>query len=90
MCWPIFHSKVNNQKGPELFNPLVLSFIDYDQVFDTVDRRALAKVPSLYSVPDKYIKVINAMHDNNFAVAKVGNKFSCCFRIESVVMEDSV
>ena len=29
--------------------PLVLSFIDYEQVFDSVDRRAIAKVLALYT-----------------------------------------
>ena len=33
--------------------PLVLSFIDYEQAFDSVDRRALAKVLSFYGIPDK-------------------------------------
>ena len=46
--------------------PLVLSFIDYEQAFDSVDRRALAKV-SLYGIPEKYIKVICAMYENNTA-----------------------
>ena len=40
---------------------LVLSFIDYGQAFDSVDRRALAKVLSLYGIPDKYIKVISTV-----------------------------
>ena len=43
---------------------LVLSFIDYEQAFDSVDRRALAKVLSLCGIPDKYIKVICAMYEN--------------------------
>ena len=47
--------------------PLVLSFIDYEQAFDSVDRRALAKVLSLYGIPDKYTKVICAMYENNTA-----------------------
>ena len=38
--------------------PLVLSFIDYEQAFDSVDRRAVVKVLSLYGIPEKYIKVI--------------------------------
>ena len=38
---------------------LALSFIDYEQAFDSVDRKALAKILSLYGIPDKYIKVIN-------------------------------
>ena len=33
--------------------PLVFSFIHYDQAFNSVDRKALAKVLSLYSIPDK-------------------------------------
>ena len=41
---------------------LVLSFIDYEQAFNSVDKRALAKVFSLYGIPDKYIKVISAMY----------------------------
>ena len=44
-----------------------LSFINYEQAFDFVDRRALAKVLSLYGIPDKYIKVISAIYENNTA-----------------------
>ena len=51
----------------------MLSFIDYEQVFDYIDRRALAKVLSLYGTPDKYIKVISTMYENNTAAAKVEN-----------------
>jgi len=55
---------------------LVLSFIDYEQAFDSVDRRALAKVLSLYGIPDEYIKVISAMYENNAAAVKIGNEVS--------------
>ena len=54
--------------------PLVLSFIDYEQAFDSVDRTALTKVLSLYGIPEKYIKVICAMYENNTAAVKVGNE----------------
>ena len=67
--------------------PLVLSFIDYEQVFDSVDRRGLAKVLSLYGIPDKYTKVIGAMYENYIAVVKVGNEFSSWFRIKSGVKQ---
>ena len=62
---------------------MVLSFIDYEQVFYSVDKRALAKVLSLYGIPDKYIKVICAMYENNTAVIKVGNEVSSWFCIRS-------
>ena len=45
--------------------PLVLSFIEYEQLFDSVDRRALTKVLSLFGIPDKYVKVISAMYENS-------------------------
>ena len=56
--------------------PLVLSFIDYEQAFDSVDRRALSKVLSLNNLPDKYIKVISALYEIKIAVVKVGNESS--------------
>ena len=46
------------------------SFIDYEQAFDSVDRRALGKVLSLYGIPEKYIKVICAIYENNIAAVK--------------------
>ena len=69
---------------------MVLSFIDYEQAFDFVDRRALAKVLSLYDMLDKNIKVISAMYENTTAVNKVGNEVSSCFRLKSGVMQGCV
>ena len=66
---------------------MVLSFIDYEQAFDSVDRRALAKVLSLYGIPEKYIKVICAMYENNTAAVKVGNEVSNWFCIKSGVKQ---
>ncbi|XP_065565855.1 uncharacterized protein LOC136030711 [Artemia franciscana] len=53
--------------------PLVISFTDFEQVFDSVDKRAFAKVLSLYGIPGKYINVTSAMYENNTATVKVGN-----------------
>ena len=67
--------------------PLVLSFIDYEQAFDSVDRRALAKFLSLYGIPDEYIKVICAMYEN---MAKLGYEVSNWFCIKSGVKQGCV
>ena len=61
--------------------PLVLSFINYEQAFDSVDRKSLAKVISLYGTPAKYITLICAMYENNTSAAKVGNEASNWFCI---------
>jgi hypothetical protein len=72
----IFTLRLIIEKCLSFQTPLVLSFIDYEQAFYSVDRRALVKVLSLYGIPDKYIKVISAMYENNTASVKVGNEVS--------------
>ena len=62
---------------------MVLSFNDYEQAFNSVRRRALAKVISLYSVQDKYIKLISAIYENDTAAVKVGNEVTSWFRAKS-------
>ena len=57
----IFTLRLTIKKCLSYQTPLVLSFIDYEQALDSADRRASAKVLSLYGIPDKYIKVISAM-----------------------------
>jgi len=47
-----------NKDSPRRQTPLVLSFICYEQAFDSVDRRALPKVLSLYGIPEKCIKSV--------------------------------
>ena len=69
---------------------MVLSFIDYEQAFDSVDRTALTKVLSLYGIPEKCIKVICAMYENNTAAVKVGNEVSNWFCIKSGVKQGCV
>ena len=54
----------------------MLSFVGNEQAFDSADRRALAKVPCLYSIPDKYIKGICNLYKNNIAAVRVGNEVS--------------
>ena len=70
------------EKSLHCQTPLVLSFIDYEQAFDSVDRRALTKVLLLYGIPEKYIKVICAMYKNNTAAVKVGSEVSNWFCIK--------
>ena len=72
----IFTLRLIIEKCLSCQTPLVLSFINYEQAFDSLDRRALANVLSLYGIPDKYMKVISSMYKNNTALVKVGNEDS--------------
>ena len=62
----------------------------YEQAFNSVDRIALTKVLLLYGIPEKYIKVICAMYENNTAAVKVGNEVSNWFCIKSGVKQGCV
>ncbi|XP_065568765.1 uncharacterized protein LOC136032370 [Artemia franciscana] len=86
----IFTLRLIMEKRLSCQTPLVLSFIEYEQAFDFVDRRALGKVLSLYGIPYKYIKVISAMYENNAAAIKVGNEVSSWFCIKSGVKQGCV
>ena len=78
----IFTLRLIIEKCLSCQTPLVLSFIDYEQAFNSVDRRALAKVLFVCGIPGKYIKVISAMYENNTAAVKVRNEISSWFCIE--------
>ena len=69
---------------------MVLSFIDYEQALDSVDRRALAKFLSLYGILEINIEVIFAMYENNTAADKVENEVSNWFCIKSGVKQRCV
>ena len=86
----IFTLKLIVEKCLSCQTPLVLSFIVYEQIFDSVDTRAFAKVFCLYGIPEKYMKVICAMYENNTTAIKVGNKVSNKFCIKSGVKQGCV
>ena len=71
---PIFIVLFTIEPGRSLL-PFVTTncLIDYEQAFNSVDRRALTKVLSLYLVPDKHITVISDMYKNKTTAVKVGN-----------------
>ena len=77
----IFTLELITEKCLSFQTTLVLCFINYEQAFDFVDRRALAKILSLYGIPDKYIKMISAMSENNSAAVKVGNEVRTGFAL---------
>ena len=78
------------EKWPSHQTSLVLSFIDYEEVLDSADRRALVKVLSLYGISDKYTIVIRTVYENIIVVVKVGNEDTSWFRIRSGVKQGSV
>ena len=85
-----FNLRLIIEKSFRFKTPLVLSFIDYEQAFDSVNRKALTKVLSLYGIPEKYIKVVCAMYENNTVAVNVRNEVSNWFCIKSGVKQGYV
>ena len=67
--------------------PLVLSFIDYEKAFDSVNRGALAKFLSLVGIQTNTLKVSRVMYENDTAAVKVRNGISRWFPIKSGVKQ---
>ena len=59
-------------------------------MFDSADRKALAKALSLYGIPDKYIKVISAMYESSTAAVKLGKEVISWFRNKQGVNHNCV
>ena len=57
------------------------------QAFNSVDRRALTNILSLFGIPDKHIKMINTMYENKTTMVKEWNKISSWFCIISGVKQ---
>ena len=64
-------------------SPLVFSLIDYEQAFDSANRRAKLKALSFYGIPDKYIKMIIAIMGLHSFFSGGGGAANC-------VMKDGV
>jgi hypothetical protein len=60
-------------------------FVDYSQVFDSVNRNQIIECLIKYKVPNKLIKLNGLTLTNSTAKLKIGNQFTNQFRIVSGV-----
>ena len=67
----------------EFQQPILLNFVDFKKVFDSIHRASLWKIAALYGIPQKYIKIINNMYLNSTCCIKVENGNSKLFNIET-------
>ena len=81
MLWQIFEKCY--EYNIELHN----IFLDYSQVFDSVNRNKIIECLIKYEVPKKLIKLIGLILTNSIAKVKICNQFKNEFRIISGVKQ---
>ena len=56
--------------------PLIITFIDFEKAFDSINRVVLWKILKIYGIPEKIIQAIKALYSDQKAVIKLGNQLS--------------
>ena len=66
---------------------LLITFIDYEKAFDSVDRRVLWRLLEHYGIPPKIINLIKAMYDETTCRIVHGGTLTECFKVETGVRQ---
>ena len=62
---------------------LFLNFMDYEQAIDSVHKKALIMVISLFIIQDMYIKINSATSKNNISEVETGSEVCSWLTLES-------
>ena len=55
---------------------LIINFIDFRKAFDSVHRPFLWKILTYYGIPDRFINVFKALHDNSSCCVKTASGYT--------------
>ncbi|VDP45148.1 unnamed protein product [Schistosoma margrebowiei] len=66
---------------------LYINFIDYEKVFDSVDRRTLWKLLRQYGVPEKIVNIIRNSHDGLQCKVVHGGQLTDAFQVRTGVKQ---
>ncbi|XP_065572926.1 uncharacterized protein LOC136035227 [Artemia franciscana] len=78
------------EESREWNKKLYLLFIDFEKVFDSVDRDTLWKILKYYRVPDKLVKMIIALYEDSECCVRTENRDTRFFKIMSGVKQRCV
>lgn len=67
-----------------------IAFIDLAKAFDTVNRQLIWNVPSKSGVPNKFLTILNSLHDNMKACVSIGGDKTEPFNVEVGVKQGCV
>ena len=70
--------------------PLIINFIDFQKVFDSIHRPTLWNILKEYGVPEKYVNIIKILYENSKCVVKVNNSLTDWFFIKTGVRQGCI
>ena len=70
--------------------PLLITFVDFEKAFDSIDREGLWKIMATYGIPSKYIRVIANQYWDSECCVKVEDRYSEWFRVITGVKQGCV
>ena len=65
----------------EYRSPLLITFVDFEKAFDSIDREGLWKIMATYGIPSKYIRVIANQYRGSECCVKVEDRYSEWFQV---------
>ena len=67
--------------------PLLVTFVNFNKAFESVDRNALFQILRHYVIPHKITDAITAMYTNSSSRVCLGNFFGKPFSITPIVLQ---
>ena len=86
----IFCLRQLQEKGIEQDRPLYMVFVDFSKAFDTVGRTGLWQLLRKYGCPEKFTRMIEALHTGMMANVGVGGEVSESFSVTHGVNQGCV
>ena len=77
----VFTLRQLQEKYAGQHQPLIVTFVDFSKVFDTVDRETLWKLLSRFRCPQTFLSVLCSFHDGMTASTRCGDGCSDPFGV---------
>ena len=78
------------EKCTEQDRPLYMVFVDFSKAFDTVGKTGLWQLLKKYGCPEKFTRMIEALHTGMMATVSVEGEVSESFRVTNGVKQGCV
>ena len=75
------------EQAVEWNSTIYMNFVDFEKAFDSVHQDSLWKIMKAYGIPDKIIKMVQLLYENNECMVTDNGQQSEWFRIKTGVKQ---